>query len=118
MRSLLIHSWPKSHAPAALPFPTTEALLERLKPAADLTNQALARLVLRLRARYPISFPLRPNADAAALVSWLSEAGAVVGVSTPPPAPPTPAPQPLPVAAAASPAAPSFAPQKGDDRSR
>ena len=86
MRNLLIHSWHRNHAPTSLPFSTVEALLERLKPAAELTNQALARLVLRLRARYPICLPLRATADVPMLVAWLTEAGAVVGVSTPLPA--------------------------------
>lgn len=82
MRNLVIHSWYQRGAQASQELPSEEALLERLRPAADLTTQALARLALRARARCPISVPLRSDADAAALVAWLAEAGALV--SSPP----------------------------------
>lgn len=85
MANLLIH-WHKNKSETSLPPFSVEDLVERLTPATELSDHALTRLVLRLRASYPISLPLRADADTAPLVSWLTEAGAVVGFS-PAPAP-------------------------------
>ena len=116
MKSLLIYSWQKNHTSTSVTCTTVEALLERLKPAAELTDQALARLVLRLRARYPISLPLRADADVTTLVEWLTEAGAVVGVSASPPALKLSSAQPQPALAGTdAAAAESSAAQNGDD---
>lgn len=114
MRNLIINSWRRNHAPISLPFPTVEELLCQLKPLADLTNEALARLVLRLRARYPISLPLRAGSDVTAVVAWLTEAGAEVGVSTPPPALTPSLAQPLPVLAGTCASAASSPPRGGE----
>ena len=93
MKNLLIH-WYKDEAPTSPSFPSLEALLERLKPVAELTERALTRLVLRLRAHYPVCLPVRLDADPATLVSWLTQAGVEVGVvAKPGPAPLHPEPR-------------------------
>lgn len=85
MTNLHIHSWHRNIGLGSLQSLTPEALLERLKPVAELTDLALTRLVRRLRARYPILLPLRADADVTTLVAWLTRAGAVVQLSAPDP---------------------------------
>lgn len=112
MRNLLIQSWRNPHASASFPFSTVEILRERLKPATELTDEALARLILRLRGRFPVSLPLRNGADVSTLVTWFTGAGATVVISTPAGASSEP---PLQMLASASPSAESPPTQENEN---
>src|SRR5436190_522719 len=60
---------------------TEAALLDRLQPVADLSAPACARLARRIMARCVVSFPFRAGANSEELVTWLTQAGAVVVLS-------------------------------------
>lgn len=59
-----------------------DAVCRHLAPAAELTGEPLARLVRRLRAGYPVTFPVREEVDPQPLASLLTAAGAEVTVSS------------------------------------
>ena len=59
-----------------------DAMCRHLAPAAELTGEPLARLVRRLRAGCPVTFPVRAQVDPQPLAALFTAAGAVVIVSS------------------------------------
>jgi hypothetical protein len=59
-----------------------DALCRHLAPAADLSGESLARLVRRLRAGCPVTFPVRAEIDPQPLALLFTAAGAEVTVSS------------------------------------
>jgi hypothetical protein len=59
-----------------------DAVCRHLAPAAELTGEPLARLVRRLRAGCPVTFPVRAQVDPQPLASLFTAAGAEVTVSS------------------------------------
>lgn len=58
-----------------------DAGLQQIAPAVELTGQALARIIRRLCAGYPVRLSLRADTDPAPLIAWLKAAGAHVRLS-------------------------------------
>ena len=81
MKHLHIYSWRRLTNSGPQPL-SHETLLERLEAAAEVTDMARARLVRRILARCAVAFPLRESIDPRTIISWLSNAGAVVALST------------------------------------
>jgi hypothetical protein len=59
-----------------------DAVCRHIAPAAELTGESLARLVRRLRAGCPVTFPVRAQVDPQPLVSLFTAAGAEVTVDS------------------------------------
>lgn len=59
-----------------------DAVCRHIAPTAELTGVPLARLVRRLRAGCPVTFPVRAQVDPQPLASLFSAAGAEVTVSS------------------------------------
>jgi hypothetical protein len=87
MKTLNLHSWKK--LPSQSPKPLGARRLDgydlnkHIDLATKLVGSAIDRLVLRLKAGYPVSLPLRENFDPDALVQLLTSAGACVSLSGP-----------------------------------
>jgi hypothetical protein len=61
--------------------PDQNAVWQQIAPGAELTGEALARVIRRLCAGYAVSFPLRADTDPAPLIAWLKAAGAAITLS-------------------------------------
>jgi hypothetical protein len=59
-----------------------EGVCRHIAPATELTGEPLARLVRRLRAGCPVTFPVRAQVDPQPLASLFTAAGAEVTVSS------------------------------------
>jgi hypothetical protein len=59
-----------------------DAVCRHLAPAVELIGEPLARLVRRLRAGCPVTFPVRAQVDPQPLASLFTAAGAEVTVTS------------------------------------